>query len=242
MFSLDRRRTRPSLLSYLGLALAGLCLAACSTTTQGSARLVSQGVTQPPVGAFSFCLEEPEACGLPTQQIESLSKDSSKSASDPVAAQDETAPTHPAVLTDLQLFAMARVINASVNTAISYRSDALTWNTEERWVLPLSAEGVNYGDCEDYALEKRAALLAAGAPSDRLRMATAWSPGTGVHAVLILRLEDGDYVLDSTTPHILNVAQTRYEWRSLQSGPSLLEWSQVSTSPLLASAQSYTAG
>ncbi|WP_421856549.1 transglutaminase-like cysteine peptidase [Oceanicaulis sp.] len=143
---------------------------------------------------------------------------------------------------DEQLLAMAYVVNAAINTAISYRSDALTWNMEERWVLPIRSEGVTYGDCEDFALEKRAALLEAGAPADRMRMATAWSPGTGLHAVLILRLEAGDYVLDSVSPHILTVGQTRYEWRSLQTGPSLLEWSSVSNDPLGASSASYTAG
>ena len=243
MSTQNEQRSRPTLLSLLGLALAGLWLTACSATTPGAPHLVTHQVTAPPVGAFAFCVENREACGLVDAELATASKDMSKSspavleetsaASDPVSEQEYS---------DEQLLAMARVVNAAINTAISYRSDALTWNMEERWVMPIRSEGVTYGDCEDFALEKRAALLEAGAPADRMRMATAWSPGTGSHAVLILRLEAGDYVLDSVTPHILTVSQTRYEWRSLQTGPSLLEWSMVSNDPLGASSTSYTAG
>jgi predicted transglutaminase-like cysteine proteinase len=58
-------------------------------------------------------------------------------------------------------------------------------------------------------------------------MDTAWSEWTGQHAVLILRLDAGDYVLDNTTPHILNVSQTSYQWQAIQTGSSLLEWSSI---------------
>ena len=244
MSTQNERRSGPNVLTLIGLAMAGLWLTACSATTQGSTHLVAHEITAPPAGAFVFCMENREACGLPVQEAAASAKDMSKAA--PTEALSEMATPEAAApeadLSDAQLLAMARVVNAMINTAISYRSDALTWNTEERWVLPISAEGVRYGDCEDFALEKRVALLAAGAPADRLRMATAWSPGTGNHAVLILRLDEGDYVLDSVTPHIVTVSQTRYEWRSLQTGASLLEWSIVSPAPLLASAETYTAG
>lgn len=243
MSTQNEPRSRPTLLSLLGLALAGLWLTACSATTPGAPHLVTHQVTAPPVGAFAFCVENREACGLVDAELATTSKDMSKSSP---AVLEETSAASDAVseqeYSDEQLLAMAHVVNAAINTAISYRSDALTWNMEERWVLPIRSEGVTYGDCEDFALEKRAALLEAGAPADRMRMATAWSPGTGLHAVLILRLEAGDYVLDSVSPHILTVGQTRYEWRALQTGPSLLEWSTVSNDPLGASSTSYTAG
>lgn len=243
MSTQNEQRSRPTLLSLLGLALAGLWLTACSATTPGAPHLVTHQVTSPPVGAFAFCMENRQACGLVGAEMATSDKDMSKSSP---AVLVETSPASDVVFeqeyTDEQLLAMARVVNAAINTAISYRSDALTWNMEERWVMPIRSEGVTYGDCEDFALEKRAALLEAGAPADLMRMATAWSPGTGLHAVLILRLEAGDYVLDSVSPHILTVSQTRYEWRSLQTGPSLLEWSTVSNDPQGALSPSYTAG
>lgn len=242
MTTQNEQRSRPSGFTLLALALAGLWLTACSATTQGPSHLVTQGPAAPPVGAFALCLDNREACGLAAEEAASF-KDMSKSAPSlgadlPESAEHASAP----VVSDEQVLAMARVVNALINTSITYRSDAQTWNMQERWVLPIRSEGVNYGDCEDYALEKRASLLEAGVPADRMRMATAWSPATGMHAVLILRLEAGDYVLDNTTPHILTVSQTRYEWRLLQTGPSLLEWSVVSTSPTRASPETYTAG
>jgi predicted transglutaminase-like cysteine proteinase len=188
-------------------------------------------------------MENQEACGLVQRQAETSAKDLSKSSPTAIVESTEAAVAVSArEFSDEQLLAMARVVNATINTMISYRSDALNWNVEERWVLPLSSEGVSYGDCEDFALEKRAALLEAGVPADRMRMATAWSPGTGEHAVLILRLAAGDYVLDNTTPHIFTVGQTRYEWRSFQTGNSLLEWSTVSNEPQTSSADYFTAG
>lgn len=246
MSTQNEQHFRPSLLSVLGLALACLGLTACSATTQGSPHLVTYGAAAPPVGAFSFCMENRQVCGLEVESVDEAgasTKDMAKSSPTPEGASaDDPIQLNAQTYTDEQLLAMARVVNAMINTAISYRSDALTWNMEERWVLPIRSAGINYGDCEDFALEKRAALLEAGAPADRMRMATAWSPATGTHAVLILRLEAGDYVLDSTTPHILTVSQTRYEWRSLQTGPSLLEWSTVSNTPRLDASASYTAG
>lgn len=243
MFTQNVQRGRPtSILSLIAVMMAGLWLTACSATTQGPSHLVTQGVTAPPVGAFAFCMENTEACGLPASEDQSV-KDMSKSAPSDVQELDAVMQEAPAPeLTDAQLLAMARVVNAAINTAITYRNDALTWDMEERWVLPITDEGINYGDCEDYALEKRLALLAAGAPSDRLRMATAWSPGTGSHAVLILRLDAGDYVLDNTTPHLLTVAETSYQWRALQTGPSLLEWSVITELSPSGVQDLYTAG
>ena len=243
MSTQNEQRFRPSsLLSLLVLALGGLWLTACSATTQGPSHLMTQGVAAPPAGAFQFCLENRAECGLPADDL-SAAKDMSKSApSQAVSSAPSEAPSDAPALTEDQLLGLARVVNAAINTAISYRTDATVWDMEERWVLPLSREGLSYGDCEDFALEKRAALLAAGAPADRLRMATAWSPGTGLHAVLILRLEAGDYVLDSATPHLLTVAETRYEWRSLQTGATLLEWSVVSNTLNSGPDGVYTAG
>ena len=243
MSTQNERRSGPNLLTLLGLAMAGLWLTACSATTQGAPHLIVHEITAPPVGAFAFCMDNREACGLAEQDEAATVKDMGKSA--PTESADlaaSQAVSTQADLSDEQLMAMARVVNALINTSISYRSDAMVWNMEERWVLPISSEGVRYGDCEDYALEKRAALLAAGAPAERIRLATAWSPGTGVHAVLILRLEAGDYVLDNTTPHILTVGETVYEWRTLQTGPSLLEWSSVSNTLPAMTTDQYTAG
>lgn len=133
----------------------------------------------------------------------------------------------PSIMNDEQVMAHARIVNARINAVMRYRSDEIIWGVEERWVRPLTRYKSRFGDCEDFALEKRSALLEAGVPAERLRMAVVWSRSTGVHAVLILRTSDGDFVLDNAERTIRRVDETNYEWRSIQSGPHLLSWGRA---------------
>ncbi len=127
-----------------------------------------------------------------------------------------------------ETMALLETVNRQVNRALRWRSDQELYGMAERWAMPLSAAagttGQAYGDCEDYALEKRAALIRAGLPAEALAIATAYSEATGHHAVLIVRLEDTDLVLDNETPWILPWSEAPYTWRAVQSGPSLLQW------------------
>lgn len=230
MFATVLGQYSKSLYARLIVVLGGLMLTACSAHTPNAGRLVSYELTAPPTGAFELCLQTPEHCGLVSAQSEddktvgSDTKSLEDAPEDVITAQ--TASVTPE-LTEEQILMMARVINLSINAALTYRTDEEMWGQAERWVLPITQEGLSFGDCEDYALEKRVALIAAGVPAERLRLATAWSRMTGDHAVLILRLDDGDYVLDNTTPHIYNVADTAYRWDALQTGDSLLHWSSL---------------
>lgn len=120
-------------------------------------------------------------------------------------------------------------VNRHVNRALRWRSDEDLYGEAEHWAMPLSAstasaDGQVYGDCEDYALEKRAALIRAGLPPEAIAIAIVYSYATGNHAVLVVRLENSDVVLDNETPWILPWSQAPYTWRAVQSGPSLLEW------------------
>lgn len=197
------------------IGFLALTSAACSSHSSGGAQLITAELIAPPQGVFQFCVERQEECGL---QSSEQTKDE--------RAEKAAAEADPQ-LSDAELMDLARQVNASVNTAISYRTDYEQWGVEEAWLLPLSVEGVSYGDCEDYALEKRRALLALGVPEDRLSLATAWSEGTGLHAVLIVRTAQADYVLDNVTPHIVTVGATDYTWLSMQTGRHLLSWARV---------------
>ena len=55
------------------------------------------------------------------------------------------------------------------------------------------------GDCEDYALAKRDALIAAGIGSANARIATGVLPSGEYHAMLIVSTKRGDFVLDNLT-------------------------------------------
>jgi len=106
---------------------------------------------------------------------------------------------------------------------------------EPIWPGPLAgaAPGAQvWGDCEDYALEKRAALIARGWDEGVLQLAVAQAPGFGLHAVLIVATDHGDLVLDNgyETPRPLETLP--YRWLSRQSGPSLMSWTRTHAAPL----------
>lgn len=128
------------------------------------------------------------------------------------------------LVADSQLFSVLNRVNQSVNMAIRPRDDRDVHGQDEYWTLPLSGEGPAEGDCEDYALEKRQALLAAGIPEHALFLAVGYSRATGRHAVLIVSTDTGDYVLDNITPHIVAWSQAPYTWLLRQIPGDLLAW------------------
>ncbi|KPP82997.1 MAG: hypothetical protein HLUCCA04_02675 [Oceanicaulis sp. HLUCCA04] len=133
---------------------------------------------------------------------------------------------------DPELFALLNRVNQSINQSIRPRDDIDQYGVEEFWTLPLTRAvdgqaSSAQGDCEDYALEKRRALVAAGVPPEALFLAVGHSVATGRHAVLMVRTDQGDYVLDNMTPYILPWAQTGYVWLSRQSPGNMLSWQNM---------------
>jgi len=96
-------------------------------------------------------------------------------------------------------FDLALNVHQTVNE-FPYASDLEVWKTPEFWER-ISKAGV--GDCEDYAIEKRARLLAAGVPLEDLRLATCFLPNGVSHAVLVIRDGDVDWVADQTQPGLI---------------------------------------
>ncbi len=125
-----------------------------------------------------------------------------------------------------ELWAQVDRLNRQVNRAIVFRSDTDNFGVKEVWSLPL-AEGRNTGDCEDYVLEKRHALLAAGIPSSALSIAVVVTMRGEGHAVLLLNTDKGEYVLDSLSNKIQPWAKTGYEWRQRQVAGSASRWAMV---------------
>jgi predicted transglutaminase-like cysteine proteinase len=112
--------------------------------------------------------------------------------------------------------ALLRTLNATnraVNRAITARADfGDTWEIDGP-----------YGDCEDYALTKRAELMDKGIPSGSLVMAyTRTRSGEG-HAVLLVRTTEGDLVLDNLYLSIKPLQDTGYRIIS-RSNPNSLYW------------------
>lgn len=130
--------------------------------------------------------------------------------------------------------AMIRAINKQVNRQVVRVSDSVSKGMDEEWDRP-GTHGRPPGDCEDFAIEKRMRLLDAGFPADRMFFAVVYKARFGLHTVLVARLKDGDYVLDSATPDVVRWSNTPYTWLRAQSPNDPMLWTRISASPSAAS-------
>lgn len=121
------------------------------------------------------------------------------------------------------LLPIARKVNRAVNQKVRSVADSVQYGAKEVWSLP-SPRG---GDCEDYALAKKHDLIGKGVPAQRLLLATVFGQRTGSHAVLILRLDDGDYVLDNMTDDIKHWSKTKYTFLRIQDPNAPERWKTV---------------
>lgn len=148
-----------------------------------------------------------------------------------IKKDDETATEDPTTaLPSLdELYATIDRVNYKINTTIIPRTDKKNYGRSELWTLPLTFGRGRAGDCEDYALEKREALLKAGIPASSLFFAVGHSPATGRHAVLMIMTDQGDYVLDNMTSEIKPWFEAGYSWISRQSADDPLIWANVNS-------------
>jgi predicted transglutaminase-like cysteine proteinase len=97
-------------------------------------------------------------------------------------------------------------VNRRVNTQIKPITDKEHWGLVDRWEFP--DDGM--GDCEDYQLLKRRMLAEHGIPRRAMRMTVVIDELGEGHAVLMIRTDRGDYILDNKTSAILPWEQTGY--------------------------------
>lgn len=136
-------------------------------------------------------------------------------------------------------------VNLGVNRAVKPASDLTAQGVDERWDLPLSGphrSASPAGDCEDFALEKRQALLALGLPSDVIALAVGKTTDREPHAVLIVRTDRGDIILDNRSNEPGPLSQTSYTFTSMQTGASILSWSTVKSEVFTPSVRSTIGG
>ncbi|WP_290728985.1 transglutaminase-like cysteine peptidase [Aquabacterium sp.] len=70
----------------------------------------------------------------------------------------------------LDEIARLKGVNAFFNRAIVFREDKDVWGQVDYWASPLEMMNRGQGDCEDFAIAKYFALMAAGVPSAKLRL------------------------------------------------------------------------
>ena len=191
--AIGRRRAAAGVV--LLTSLAALLAAPTASMAQARVAFIAVGaVTTPPIGWAEFCIEYAPECDTRP----SLSRD--------VALSTRT-------------WSELKRINVAVNTSIKPMTDMDHWGVVERWNYPDDG----YGDCEDYALQKRKLLMAVGWPREALLMTVVRDQNGNGHAILTVKTDRGEYVLDNQTNDVLLWADTGYRFvkRQSQSDPNV---------------------
>lgn len=173
-------------------------------------------VVAPPSGLARLCADAPEICA----------QSESHRAEVKIAFGASATPSNEIAFSPA-LWRLLVTVNADVNWLIAPRTDAEVYGRREVWAMPLSRPDLwarRGGDCEDYALEKRERLIAAGLAPAALQFAVGVSPATGRHTVLIVRTDRGDVVLDNLAALPLPLGEAPYRWVARQAGPNVMSW------------------
>lgn len=124
----------------------------------------------------------------------------------------------PSVSATDELMVQLSEINAAFNASIRAITDLQYYGMSELWAYPTNA-----GDCEDFVLAKRRALAEAGWPLSTLLITLVRQRSGDGHAVLMVRTDRGDYVLDNIEPdvHLWNELPYTYVKRQSQENAGL---------------------
>jgi predicted transglutaminase-like cysteine proteinase len=112
-------------------------------------------------------------------------------------------------------------VNKSVNGTITPEP-----NTEglaaEKWLInPMN------GDCNDFAVTKRAELLAHGWPTRALLLSEVVTSWGEHHLILVVRTSAGDLLLDNLTPQIRPWSRAPYRWVRMQTPKNPNFWATL---------------
>ncbi|KPB00067.1 transglutaminase-like cysteine peptidase [Ahrensia marina] len=109
-------------------------------------------------------------------------------------------------------------VNYQVNSTVEPLTDPEIFGVEELWEYP-----TNFGDCEDYVLQKRKTLNEMGYPLGSLLITVARDAQGGGHAVLTVVTDRGDYILDNVEQNVMlwQDAELYYLKRQSGSDPNL---------------------
>ena len=188
----------PKSKALLRTALAVAMLAVLGTAAEAAAaapvNVLVGGAARAPIGWVEFCNENPKDCVASATQPRDV------------------------VLTSKVWKDLVNV-NRWVNSTIQPVTDLEHWGVVERWSYPDDGKG----DCEDYVLLKRRMLIQAGWPREALLITVVRDKKDEGHAVLTVKTDKGDFVLDNQAEEILHWIDTGYRFvkRQSQSNPNI---------------------
>lgn len=148
-----------------------------------SAPISAGGEARAPYAWTDFCKRMPGQCSVDTREPETV----------------ELTP---------RLWSLLVGTNQRVNRDIVAITDQDHWGLVDRWDLPTDGKG----DCEDFVLLKRQRLAAAGVPRRAMRVTVVIDEENAGHAVLMIRTDRGDFILDNKRNAVLPWSQTGYTY------------------------------
>ena len=113
-------------------------------------------------------------------------------------------------------------VNNHINMVVKPVTDQEYYGVEEHWTYPKE-----YGDCEDYVLLKRYMLLQRGWPESSLLITVVKQPNGEGHAVLTVRTDRADYILDNLQMKVKQWNKTPYKYLKRQSAKFTGHWSKI---------------
>jgi predicted transglutaminase-like cysteine proteinase len=114
-------------------------------------------------------------------------------------------------------------VNQWVNSNITPMSDMEHWGLVDQWDYPSDGKG----DCEDYALLKRKLLIEEGLPRQALLMTVVKDLNNDGHAVLTVKTNKGDFILDNMRDDVRAWTQTGYRFVKRQSQTNENIWVSI---------------
>ncbi len=111
-------------------------------------------------------------------------------------------------------------VNRSINAAIDPVTDMDHWGVADRWDFPTDGRG----DCEDYVLLKRKVLMERGFPRQALLVTVVIDGNGDGHAVLTVKSDHGDFVLDNMRDDVRAWVRTGYRFVKRQSQEDPNRW------------------
>jgi predicted transglutaminase-like cysteine proteinase len=185
-------------LRLLAAIAIGLASAGAAEPATAASAMATGGLTSQPIGHYDFCRANPAECA------------------------DRPADHAPAAMTGA-LWKQLVSVTAAVNAAVRPMNDYDIYGKDEVWAYP--DKGV--GDCEDYVLEKRRRLSKLGLSLADLLITVVRKPDGEGHAVLTVRTDKGDFVLDNLTDKVRAWDQTGYRFLKRQAVDDTGRWVSI---------------
>jgi predicted transglutaminase-like cysteine proteinase len=181
--------------TILSCAVAFVGAFAAGSASGGPLYIATGEAARPPIGWVEFCADR--------------------------AAECKVAPSAPrdVVLSSKAWTDLVRV-NKWVNDNIKPMTDMEHWGVVEKWSYPDDG----YGDCEDYVLLKRRMLMESGWPREALLITVVREKNGNGHAVLTVKTDKGEFILDNQNEHVLLWSETSYRFVKRQSQTDPNAW------------------